>query len=96
MTEHRMDEWIGYLLRAGVLSAAAVVAAGAAWYLASGGPAGDPRAIKLIWAGLLILVATPVARVVFSLVAFALQGDRSYVLITAIVLAVLAYSLAAS
>ncbi|HTX38228.1 MAG TPA: DUF1634 domain-containing protein [Bryobacteraceae bacterium] len=96
MTEHRMDELIGYLLRTGVLIAAAVVAAGGAWYLASGGPAGDPRAITLIWVGLLILVATPVARVVFSLVAFALQGDRAYVVITGIVLAVLVYSLAAS
>ena len=95
MTDRRMDELIGYLLRGGVSIAAAVVAAGGVWYLASGGPSGDPRAARLIWAGLLILVATPVARVIFSLTAFAMQRDWSYVVITSIVLAVLAYSLLA-
>ena len=94
MTERRMDEWMGYLLRTGVLVAAAVVAAGGAWYLASGGPEGSPGAQKLIWAGLFLLVATPVARVVFSLVAFAFQRDWAYVAITFIVLSVLVYSLA--
>ena len=92
MTDRRMDELIGYLLRSGVLTAAAVVAAGGAWYLVSGDPSGP--AAKLIWVGLLILVATPVARVIFSLVAFAIQRDRAYVVITFIVLAVLVYSLA--
>ena len=48
----------------------------------------------LILAGLLILIATPVARVVFSLVAFALERDRVYVAITAIVLLALLYSIA--
>ena len=33
-------------------------------------------------ARLLLLIATPVARVAFTLVAFALQGDRKYVVIT--------------
>jgi uncharacterized membrane protein len=41
----------------------------------------------------LLLVATPVARVIFSVAAFALQRDRTYVVITLIVLAVLGYSL---
>ncbi len=92
MTDRRMDELIGYLLRGGVLTAAAVVAAGGVWYLASGGR--DLRALTLICVGLLILVATPVARVIFSLIAFAIQGDRTYVAITFIVLVVLACSLA--
>lgn len=43
--------------------------------------------------GLLILIATPIARVVFSVFAFAVEGDRMYVLFTLIVLAVLLYSL---
>jgi len=43
--------------------------------------------------GLLLLIATPVARVAFTLVAFALQGDRKYVVITSIVLALLVYAL---
>ncbi len=48
----------------------------------------------LIQLGLLVLVATPVARVALSLYAFARQGDRTYVVVSLIVLAVLAYSLA--
>jgi uncharacterized membrane protein len=46
-----------------------------------------------IQAGLLILIATPVARVIFSLVGFLLERDRMYVAITLAVLAVLAYSI---
>jgi uncharacterized membrane protein len=49
---------------------------------------------SLIQFGLLLLIATPVARVVLSLAAFALQRDRIYVVVTIIVLAVLTYSLA--
>jgi uncharacterized membrane protein len=43
--------------------------------------------------GLLLLVATPIARVAFSVLAFAQQHDRTYVIVTLIVLAVLLYSL---
>ncbi len=47
----------------------------------------------IIEIGLLLLIATPIARVVFSVVAFALQRDRAYVVVTLIVLAVLLYNL---
>jgi uncharacterized membrane protein len=47
----------------------------------------------IIQLGLLLLIATPVARVAFSVLAFALQRDRTYVLVTLIVLGVLIYSL---
>jgi uncharacterized membrane protein len=50
-----------------------------------------PRTI--IQLGVLLLIATPVARVAFSIVAFFLQRDRTYVVITTIVLAVLLFSL---
>src|SRR5579871_6896075 len=50
----------------------------------------------VILGGLLILVATPVARVVFSLVAFLLEGDRMFAWITVVVLVVLAYSIGAA
>ena len=43
--------------------------------------------------GLLLLIATPVARVFFSIFAFAAQRDRTYVAITLIVAGVLLYSL---
>jgi uncharacterized membrane protein len=48
----------------------------------------------LMQLGLLLLIATPVARVVFSVVGFALERDHAYVLITLIVLGVLVFSLA--
>jgi len=48
----------------------------------------------IIQLGLLILIATPVARVAFSVVAFALERDRLYVVITLVVLSVLLLSLA--
>jgi uncharacterized membrane protein len=52
------------------------------------------RGRNIIQLGLLILIATPVARVAFSVVAFALERDRLYVGITLVVLAVLLFSLA--
>jgi uncharacterized membrane protein len=48
---------------------------------------------SLIQLGLLLLIATPVARVLFSIFAFAAQRDRTYVAITLIVAGVLSYSL---
>jgi uncharacterized membrane protein len=51
------------------------------------------RGRGLIQLGLLLLIATPVARVAFSVVAFAMQRDRLYVVVGLIVLAVLMYSL---
>ncbi|HZS54090.1 MAG TPA: DUF1634 domain-containing protein [Bryobacteraceae bacterium] len=51
------------------------------------------RARSIVQLGILLLIATPIARVAFALVGFAIERDRKYVLITAIVLAVLLYSL---
>lgn len=48
---------------------------------------GNPLAIIAL--GLLILLATPVFRVAVSIVAFVLERDRQYVVITLIVLAIL-------
>ena len=43
----------------------------------------------IIQLGLLLLIATPVARVLFSAIAFAIERDCMYVVITLIVLAIL-------
>ncbi len=51
----------------------------------------QPRGI--VQFGLLLLIATPVARVAFAAFAFARQRDGVYVVITLIVLAVLLYGL---
>ncbi len=56
-----------------------------------GSAALDPESI--IQLGLLLLIATPIARVAFSMAAFALEHDWLYVGLTLIVLGVLIYSL---
>jgi uncharacterized membrane protein len=50
----------------------------------------------IIQLGLLLLIATPIARVAFSVAGFALQRDWLYVGITLVVLGVLVYSLLSS
>lgn len=50
----------------------------------------------IIQFGLLLLIATPVARVAFSIWGFVEEHDRMYVIFTTIVLAVLLYSLLGS
>jgi uncharacterized membrane protein len=91
------------------LAAALVAIGGAWYLAVSGGtrpeygtfhPANGLRELgrltapeMVIAAGLLVLIATPVARVVFSIAAFALERDRLYVAITLVVLMVLLYSI---
>jgi uncharacterized membrane protein len=50
---------------------------------------GDPAAI--IQLAVLLLIATPVARVVFALFAFLIERDKLFVVISSVVLAVLLY-----
>jgi uncharacterized membrane protein len=52
------------------------------------------HSLEIIQFGLLLLIATPIARVAFSVLAFALQRDRTYVIVTLIVLSLLLFSLA--
>jgi len=109
---------LGHVLRAGVVLAAIVVAAGGAIFLARHagespaystfrGEPGDLRSIAgivseartlsgrgVIQLGLLLLIATPIARVFFALVGFGREKNWMYVGISAIVLALLAFSLA--
>jgi uncharacterized membrane protein len=51
------------------------------------------RRRAIIQFGLLMLIATPVARVAFSIVVFALQRDHTYIIVTSIVLSILLFSL---
>ncbi len=117
MDDTRLESFIGNLLRAGVLLAAAVVLAGGLFYLVQ--HHADPVAYRhfaleeeqlrslsgigllalhgssvgLIQLGLVLLIATPVARVVRAAVGFFLEHDRLYVIISLIVLTVLLFSL---
>jgi uncharacterized membrane protein len=49
--------------------------------------------LGLIQFGLLLLIATPVARVLFSVLGFAMERDWMYVVITLLVLGLLVYTL---
>lgn len=51
------------------------------------------RGRALIQAGVLLLIATPIARVVFSIYAFAREGDRLYVFLTSLVLGIIILSM---
>ncbi|HXY10459.1 MAG TPA: DUF1634 domain-containing protein [Terriglobales bacterium] len=63
-------------------------ALGGIWH---GALALDARAI--IQLGLLLLIATPVLRVMVAILGFAAERDRMYVIFTSIVLTILLYSL---
>jgi len=117
ITEKRMDEIMGRLLRTGVILAAAFVLAGGVVFLVRHPEPvtnyrvfqGEPEELRtisgifhealglhgrgLIQLGLLILIATPIARVAFSVVAFLYQRDWMYVAVTLTVLGLLVYSL---
>jgi uncharacterized membrane protein len=116
-TDAKVDQIIGNLLRAGVVTAAFVVLLGGTAYLMGHGAAsldartfrGEPLNLRsarsilrgtfsggtreVIQFGILLLIATPVARVAFSVVAFARQRDRTYVIVTLIVFVLLCYSM---
>jgi uncharacterized membrane protein len=51
------------------------------------------EASGIVQLGLLLLILTPIARVAFTLVAFVLQRDGTYIVVTAIVLALLLFGL---
>jgi uncharacterized membrane protein len=51
------------------------------------------KGVYIIELGVLLLIATPIARVFFSLLAFAVEKDKKYVLITFIVLMIILLSM---
>jgi uncharacterized membrane protein len=53
----------------------------------------DGSGASIIALGLLVLIATPIARVVFAVIGFAREHDSLYTVISLIVLAILVFSL---
>lgn len=53
----------------------------------------EGRSEALVQLGILLLIAVPIVRVACTLVAFVLQRDKTYVLITLVVLGLLMYGL---
>ena len=82
----RLETNLGRLLNAGVMTAAVCLGIG---LLLSMAGAGAP-AHAVLSAGLVILMATPMTRVVVSLVAFIRMRDWFFVATTALVFALLA------
>ena len=105
-----MERTIARLLTVGTYVAIALLVLGVALLLGagigplSGGPAfdlgrlpGDLVGLRpegFLWLGLLVVVATPSARVLASLIGYARRGERSMAGVAALILVVIAVSVA--
>ena len=112
-----IEQWIGKLLRYGVISSCLIAIAGGILYLITFGQEipkytifiGEspeftslPAILRgfltlqskaIIQFGVVILIATPILRIVLSLIAFMLEKDKLYVIITTIVLSIILVSM---
>lgn len=84
-----LERIIGTVLRAGVMASSVCLAAGLVLSLATGGGA---LSGFLMNAGIIVLLATPVARVVVSIAQYVSQRDWAFATLTFIVLLELAAS----
>lgn len=82
-TSERMERVVGIVLRSGVIASSACLTAGLIMSLAM---AGGAAAAFLLNAGILILLATPVARVVVSTMEYVSERDWRFAALTGIVL----------
>ena len=78
----KLERLIGIVLRAGVVISSTCLAVGLLLYLANGGA----LAAFLLNAGIVVLLATPLARVVVSTVQYVSQRDWPFAALTFIVL----------
>ena len=83
----QLELMLGRLLQAGVITAAVCLAAGLVMWM-SRGP--SPLSTGMLTLGLVVLMATPVVRVVVSLVAYIRMRDWFFVLTTVMVFLLLA------
>ncbi len=86
----RLERWLGKILGIGVLASTALLAAGLVLQLLGVLPG---LAAGVTHAGLCILIATPVARVVASVIDFTLARDWLFMTLTGLVLVILLGSL---
>ena len=80
--DQRFEQLIGRVLRIGVITSSACLAVGLILSLT---PLSAPASV-LLNAGILVLIATPAARVAFSVVQYAIARDWTFTLLTSIVL----------
>jgi len=88
----RLERLIGTVLRVGISTSSLCLACGVALFFMSGGPI----ASMLLQAGIIILLATPVARVVVSVAQYVSERDWTFTTLTAIVLVELLASVVAA
>jgi hypothetical protein len=89
----RLERSLGRILTAGVVATTGLLASGLLLQLLGV----QPRvASALAQAGLVVLMATPVARVVVSVIEYALERDWMFAMLTTTVLIILLGSLAVS
>ncbi len=89
----RLERIIGVLLRVGVSASSLCLGAGLALSFVA---AGVPASRILLQTGVIVLLATPVARVAVSVVEYGLQRDWVFVTLTLTVLVELLASLVAA
>ena len=89
----RLERIIGVVLRAGVISSSTCLAVGLVLSLLQ---SGSPLASSLLTIGVVVLLMTPVARVIVSIAEYARTRDWVFLTLTAIVLLELLGSLAAA
>jgi uncharacterized membrane protein len=103
-----LERSIARLLTIGTYASIALLAVGVVLMLAagigprSGGPAFDPttlvpdllalRPAGFLWLGLIVVVATPAARVLASLIGYARRGERQMAIVATLILLVIALS----
>ena len=86
----RLERILGVVLRFGAVISTSLLAVGLILSLSS---PSVPLGPVLMSAGLLILMATPVARVVASVIGYAAERDWTFLVLTATVLVILLSSL---
>jgi len=74
---------IGTVLRAGVIASSACLATGLLVFLATGGTS---VSAFLLNAGIIVLLATPVARVIVSTIQYVIERDWAFATLTFVVL----------
>jgi uncharacterized membrane protein len=87
----RLEMRVGRLLQAGVISSAVCLAVGLVYWMMRGpSPASDAA----LTTGLIVLMATPIVRVLISLIAYVRMRDWFFVVTTVMVFVLLAVTIA--
>jgi uncharacterized membrane protein len=105
-----LERSIARVLTIGTYASVALLVVGVVLMLAngigprSGGPAFDPttlvpdllrlRPAGFLWLGLVVVVATPAARVLASLIGYVRRGERPMTIVAALILVVISLSVA--